>query len=94
VIHIDGDHSYAAVKKDLAYAASLNPRWIIGHDYELPGSGVKQAVVEFLNGNDPITYPVTNGLFIIPSNWQEGVEVFSRLRDAVIPCGKDEESPE
>ena len=75
LIHIDADHSYEAVKSDLEWASQLCPRWIIGHDYELPGSGVKEAVVEFL-GREPLTYPVTNGLYIIPADWTEGFALF------------------
>lgn len=98
VIHIDADHSYRAAMKDLEYAASLGPKWIIGHDFELPGAGVKQAVLEFMNGTPPLTYPVTNGLFIIPSDWDEARRLFPYQFPAEIPeqendTGDETETP-
>lgn len=47
-LFIDADHSYEAVKQDIAfYAPFLKKGGIIaGHDYSLPATGVKQAVDE------------------------------------------------
>jgi hypothetical protein len=68
VVHIDGDHHYHPVTNDLEYALGLNPEYIIGHDYELDGAGVKQAVNDFCVAKKRFALRVflTNGLFVIP----------------------------
>lgn len=59
-IYIDGDHSYEAVKKDIASALNLLrasrtrlPKILAGHDYKHPKSpGVEKAVKELLQYPD------------------------------------------
>lgn len=46
MIFLDADHSYAAVKEEIAWAKSLGIPLICGHDYQNDRFGVTQAVDE------------------------------------------------
>lgn len=86
VIHIDADHSYNAAKADLEYAYSLAPNYIMGHDLNLPGSGVLRAVQEFCYNHNLtfIEIPVVYGAFVIPL--LEHPEITAkRLHDTGVP---------
>ena len=52
-VYIDADHSHAAVSQDIAmwYPKIRAGGLLCGHDYDLEGTGVKQAVDEFLSQN-------------------------------------------
>ena len=70
VVHIDGDHDYRSVASDLIFAERFDPKFVVGHDYSLPGSGVRAAVEDFCRarGLSHYTLPVTAGVFIIEVN--------------------------
>lgn len=68
VCHIDANHQYQYVKKDLEFALSLKPKFIIGHDIFLENSGVEKAVREVCQKNNLAfwhTKELTHGLFLI-----------------------------
>jgi len=69
VVHVDAMHEYEHCLADLEYAKRLNPRWVVGHDYDLPAPfGVKRAVGEFCRryGLPHLYVPLTFGAYVIP----------------------------
>lgn len=50
LLFIDGDHSYAAVHRDIAGAKRIGSAMIGGHDYSAAMPGVVQAVEEHFHG--------------------------------------------
>ncbi len=56
MIFIDADHSYEAVKNDIAQAKTTNPLVIAGHDYDQFNKGVIRAVNEAFGEENVETY--------------------------------------
>lgn len=46
MVFLDADHSYEAVREEIAWAKELGVPWICGHDYGNPRFGVTRAVDE------------------------------------------------
>ena len=46
MVFLDADHSYGAVRDEIAWAKKLGVPWICGHDYGNPSFGVTRAVDE------------------------------------------------
>lgn len=78
-IHLDGDHSYSGVKRDIEfYWPKLKPGGVFsGHDFENEAYGVKGAVLEFAYNNKlevipiPEDQPCDAGFYIIkPFNFR------------------------
>lgn len=66
--HVDARHDFVSVCNDITMVHALEPRLIIGHDYCLPGSGVRDAVhrcARELGAGFWWTDRVTNGLFLM-----------------------------
>lgn len=61
MVYIDGDHSYEAVKRDIAVAKLAGTTWIAGHDHGGNCPGVDQAVKEINT--------LGRGLFCSDGSW-------------------------